>query len=362
MHNNIYPMTALGLMSSTAITGVAASIIITDGIDIFDKGVSIFRDYPEELRDKIINAGENYDENLSIEVTEFHKTVVNDILDYAKLEPQDIDIIGMHGHTLFMDSTQKKIIQLGSGKLLSELTKIDVVDRFRQVDLATGGKGGPLIPIFYEALSRNLPKPIAISHIGGKAKVTFIGENGELIAFDCGAGCRLLDKWVQTKTGEKMDYDGGFAYRGKINNDKLYQILDFPYFKEPPPKTIERGMFCSALDIIDNLSVEDGAATITAFIAKGVENSLQFTNNNPKQWIFSGGGTKNPTLMRFFKKELNAEVFTSDKLNNLWDVSFTESQCCAFLGVRSFFELPITFPQTTGVPYPCLGGRINFAA
>ena len=358
----IRPMTALGMMSGTSIDGVDAALIITDGIDIYETGLAITRHYEETLREKIrailcLDANEHKDKIAEVEreVTLFHAEVAKNLLENSCLEPVDIDVIGFHGHTIFHKPAEKKTHQIGDGQLLANELGVDVVNRFRNVDVACGGQGAPLVPVFHEAMTRNLERPIAVLNIGGVANFTWIGENGELLAFDTGTGNAMIDDWIKKTTGSSMDYDGNFAVKGEINQKVLNKMMLNEYFSKAPPKSLDRNDFMKYMADIESMSPEDGAATLTAFTAEAVATAVQKHFPKPvKQIIVSGGGARNPTLMRMLRQRIPVDIVKATSLG--WNGDAFEAQAFAFLAVRSVFGLPISFASTTGVPHATSGG------
>ena len=187
-------------------------------------------------------------------------------------------------------------VQLGDGALLARRTGIDVVYDLRAADCAAGGQGAPLAPVYHRALAARLPqRPIAILNIGGVANVTWIGREGELLAFDTGPGNAMIDDWMQRRRGAARDEDGALAGTGRVHDDYVKQYLRHSYFGEPPPKSLDRNAF--ALELVDDLSPEDGAATLTAFTAASIAGARGHFPEQPQLWVISGGGRRNKTLM-----------------------------------------------------------------
>lgn len=199
----IKPLTALGLMSGTSMDGVDAALLVTDGVDIFEYGKALNRPYDMDMRADLRSvtgrgAGKDSKKIKDVErkMTLFHAEVVSELLDSAGLRAEDVDVIGFHGHTVYHNPAEKISIQIGDGDLLAEQTRIPVVNRFRNSDIANGGQGGPMMASYHAALARDLEKPLVVLNIGGVAKLTWIGENGELVAFDTGPGNALIDDWM----------------------------------------------------------------------------------------------------------------------------------------------------------------------
>jgi anhydro-N-acetylmuramic acid kinase len=363
----IRPMTAMGIMSGPSLDGVEASLIITDGIDVFEKGSSISRKYPEEVKTLIRSVygrhiGEDEDGLLSKAeevVTNFHIKIAQELIEYSTLEAEDIDVIGMHGQTILHKPNEGITVQLGDGKKVANALGIDVISRLRNVDIAGGGQGAPLMPVFHEAITKQAEKPLAFLNIGGIAYVTWIGGSGELVSYDTGPGNMLIDDWAKKHTGVAMDENGDMAVRGTVNEKTLEKMLKLDYFQAPPPKSAGRSMFSELIEQVEGMSADDGAATLTALTVESIKRgAIKHMPEMPVKWIVSGGGTKNPTMMRMLRNTLETEVTSTSKKG--WDAEYMEAQAVAFLAVRSIFGLPITYPSTTGVRQPSSGGKRNF--
>ena len=362
--DTIKKIKALGLMSSPSLDGVAASVIITDGVDIYDVERSVVEPYDDSLREHLISLigkkPENFDvkakiQNLEEEITKAHAKVANEMIDYVDGK---VDVIGFHGHTIFHDPEHKFTYQIGDAQLLSDLTKTKVVTRFSQADLLAGGQGAPLVPVYYASLVNQFEKPIAIVHIGAVSSLTYVGDNGELIAFDAGPGNAQINDWVFFHAGLHMDYDGKLAISGTVNDKVLINLMRHKYFAKYPPKALDRNLFKEKLEHLEGLSLEDGAATVTSFVAEAIGYSMAlYLPQMPKKLIVCGGGAKNPTLMRFLRTKLpNINIETAGQLG--WRADTMEAQAMGFLAARRLYNLPISFPKTTGVKEALIGGEI----
>ena len=371
MNKNYY---SLGLMSGTSMDGVDVSIIKSDG-DIEFKGIfNKFFEYNDDftkkilkIRDKINNSKdlELYAKelnNIEKEITLFHSKVTNEAI---KETNSNIDIIGFHGQTIFHNAKEKFSKQLGDGNLLSQETQKKVVYDFRQNDLKNGGEGAPLAPIFHRLISKEIKvkPPLCLINIGGIANITSIesGEISDLRSQDIGPGNCLIDEWIKKNTDKKFDKDGLIAKSGKKdklilnqaldNNDNLkknnilsYDIKDFD------------------LSFVRGLSLEDGAATVTEFtgklLADAILNYISKLHSKPRKILICGGGRKNLTLINCIKDNMNIGDIVENIDNYGVNGDFIESQAFAYLAIRSFLNLPISFPKTTGCIHPCTGGKL----
>ena len=378
MKNKLY--TAIGLMSGTSMDGVDASLIRSNGIDEFTNILDKYYEYDDNLHQGLIDLRNlilvdedlrKYSNRLSElerEITIFHSKVVNEIsLKYN----DEIDFIGFHGQTIFHNSEKKITKQLGEGNLLSQIVNKRVIYDFRQEDLKNNGQGAPLTPIFHHLLSQNINKkykiefPVCFINIGGISNITKISKKNEILeenleAFDLGPGNCLIDEWIRKNSNKNFDLGGSIAKSGKINQLILNQIID--NFKI---ESYEKSLDIKDFDIsfARGLSLEDGCATITNFtaylIAKGIEHS-NLNGTKPIKYLVCGGGRKNSFLIQNIKDYLsnnkNISLETIDKYS--YDGDYVESQAFGYLAIRSFLNLPISFPKTTGCKTPTVGGKL----
>lgn len=353
-------------MSGTSADGIDGALIKTDGLTIQEFGETHFLPYPHEIKEEILRAygrrpGPEM-RSLNQRITELHGLLVLELLQNTGLGLTDVDVIGFHGQTLFhkpprFQGKQGETHSMGDGHLLSALTHIPVVDQFRLNDMAHGGQGAPFVPLFHQALAKDLPKPLAIVNIGGVANVTWIGhKEDQLIAFDTGPGNGLIDDWIRGHTGFAWDEGGRIAARGQIDKILLAKWLSHPYLAQPAPKALDRQTFKNCLDDLVSLSLEEGAATLTAFTAATLEKALALFPEKPKSWIIAGGGAHNQTLLKMLSQRLKAPLHKAQ--DHGWNGDALEAQAFAFLAVRSLKNLPLSLPGTTGVPYPLTGGRL----
>lgn len=350
--------TAIGLMSGTSLDGIDAALIQTNGLDMVEFGASITLPYTDAFAARLKNCLGQEHPNTEVErdLTLLHVAIVESLLAKAGLSSQDIDLIGFHGHTVHHDPAAGLTVQLGDGALLAKRLNISVVSDMRSQDVAAGGEGAPLVPVFHAALVRahgKLSSPVAVVNIGGVANVTWVGA--DLLAFDTGPGNAPLNDWVHQHTGETMDKNGEMAAAGRVDAEVLSRLMDHAYFDRSPPKSLDRQDFQASA--CSGLSLQDGAATLTAFIAKSISKAQSAFPHPATTWVITGGGRHNPTLMKSLQSELGPNVISADSLG--WDGDALEAQAFAYLSVRSHKNLPLTFPMTTGVEKPLSGGTLH---
>jgi anhydro-N-acetylmuramic acid kinase len=357
---------AIGLMSGTSLDGVDVALIETDGERIGAFGPTSYRAYSDSERDLLRRA---LAEAVSVTdrdvrpgaltgaeslVTRAHAEAVESFLAANSLSRDAIDVIGFHGQTVLHRPEQKLTVQIGDGFALTKMLGIPVVFDLRAADVAAGGQGAPLVPVYHRALVQmsNRAGPTIVVNIGGVANVTYI-DGDTLIACDTGPGNALLDDFMLRRTGEAVDRDGRAAAKGRVDMDWIARALSRPFFAKPPPKSLDRNDF-AALDVAD-MGIEDGAATLTALTAASIAMTASALPEIPVSWIVVGGGARNPTLMEMLAERLaQATVMRGSDLG--WSGDAIEAQAFAYMAVRSLKGLPLTFPGTTGVPMPLSGG------
>ncbi len=342
-------MRAIGLMSGTSLDGVDAALIETDGEYVAATGPALTIPYTPELRALLrglIEAGEAAAPALVAEATT-KVTIAHAHAVAALGEPAAL--IGFHGQTILHAPARRRTWQIGDPALLARLTGTPVACDFRLADVAAGGQGAPLVPVFHAALAQALPRPLLVVNIGGVANVTWIGPGGTLLACDAGPGNALLDDWMMARTGTPMDTDGRTAAAGTPDEAVLARLLANPFFAAPPPKSLDRQHFARALDAMEGLSTADGAATLAAFTARAIV-ALRLPDP-PARVLVTGGGRHNLAIMAALPGAEPVEAVG-------WDGDALEAQCFGFLAVRVLRGLPLSFPGTTGVAKATPGGRV----
>jgi anhydro-N-acetylmuramic acid kinase len=360
---------ALGLMSGTSMDGIDVALIETDGEDEVKRGPSMTFPYGDAER-QVLRAAVREARDMSkapdrphslanaeAVVTGWHLKAITLFLKLQRLSPKQIDVIGFHGQTVLHRPESRLTMQVGDAKHIAKMTGVAVVYDLRAADIAAGGQGAPLAPVYHRALvARVSQQPIAVLNIGGVANVTWIGGGGRLIAFDTGPGGALLDDWMQEHYGAPYDEGGARAAKGRANADIVLEYLSHPYFAAPPPKSLDREAFSLDPLRVRRMSAEDGLATLSAFTAGAVGRAREHMPEEPKLWIVCGGGRKNKTLMALIAGSVENAVAPAEAAG--LDGDSMEAEAWAYLAVRSLKKLPITFPGTTGAPEAMTGGAI----
>ena len=350
-------------MSGTSLDGIDVALIRTDGESFVEHGPSMTFPYSAErqtllrqaLRDALSITNRKQRPgvlaHVEEELTHWHVGALEKFFETTDFDNSMIDVIGFHGQTVLHRPDQKLTVQLGIGQIIADTFLIPTVSDMRAADVAAGGQGAPLVPVYHRALAKK--PPVAFVNIGGVANVTYVGKQGEFLAFDTGPGNALINDWVEKHTGQTFDDGGKFASAGTVSASHLREAMASPYFEQRPPKSLDRNSFAHMN--FNGLSLEDGAATLTAFTAKSIAASAKWFATPVKQWVICGGGRHNAALMTAFRTELQNVVVAEDlHLNG----DSMEAEAWAYLAVRSLRGLPISFPTTTGVRSPQTGGLL----
>ena len=365
-------VTAIGLMSGTSYDGVDVALIETDGEEIGSLGPTGYRPYSDQERDLLrraiavaTNLGDRTERPKILAqveelVTDMHAEAVEAFLAANGMAASAVGVVGFHGQTVLHRPDRGLTVQIGNGPALAARLGIPVVYDFRAADVAAGGQGAPVVPVFHRALVRQLKRahPVGVLNLGGVANVTFIDGNVELIAFDTGPGNALIDDFVRMRTGQPRDDDGRTAAAGKVDEDAVARVLKHPFFAKAPPKSLDRNAFrhwAMEEGRLTEKSTEDALATLTAVTAASVAHATKVLPRAPAGWLVAGGGTRNPTLMRMLAQRLApVGIETAGAVG--WSADALEAQAFGYLAVRTLKGLPLTFPTTTGVPRPLTGG------
>ena len=194
----------IGLMSGTSADGIDLALV-----DFTDKGqqprlvASFYRGYSNIISEKITSLyqpGRNEVDrafHLDVELAHLFAQAINALLSQEKLNPKDVIAIGNHGQTIRHRPSGHNpfTLQIGCSQTLATLTGIRVVGQFRRKDMALGGQGAPLVPIFHQQLFAQTADANFVVNIGGIANITFLPEQGStksVLGFDTGPGNALL--------------------------------------------------------------------------------------------------------------------------------------------------------------------------
>jgi anhydro-N-acetylmuramic acid kinase len=357
---------AIGAISGTSMDGIDVAFLKTDGDRVVRTGQGKSYPYPEALRTELLEflrdpsrAERDPLTQLEAKVTEAHAQAIARFMRDFAIERSKIDVVGMHGQTVWHRPERRFTRQLVDGVHAARRLGLDVVTRFRDADVAAGGQGAPFAPLYHRALAADLAKPLMVLNLGGVGNVTYIDADTTL-AFDTGPASALLDDFVRRRRNMPFDAGGALAASGKIDEGALGELMANPFFAAKPPKSLDRNDFHARAKIVDALGDADGAATLAAFTVAATVAAVSHVPQMPKRWLVTGGGRLNETFMEGLRKALGVSVEPVEAVG--WNGDFLEAELFAFLAVRSLYGLPLSLPTTTGVPQPMPGGFLTRAA
>ena len=374
-------------MSGTSADGIDAAVLQTDGQTFQTTGCSGSFDYRPETRAGIWAAVANaYDhmhddgarQHLDRLIAEDHVNAVLQLIDSSNLSPT---LIGFHGQTIYHNPTGddghplgRATIQLGDATLLTAKTGLPVVHDVRRADMAAGGQGAPLAPVFHAAMLARLAVdlPAVLVNIGGVANLTWVAnligvtnqigmEGGTgVIGFDTGPGNALMDDYMRLYCDADFDKDGALAASGIADAKLVDTWLDRDYFTAGWPKSLDRQAFRHCLDDARLLAKvpADAMASLALFTANSIAAAIDQLPASPKTILIAGGGRRNLCLLSHLQNRFGRAVqggnIVGDRL--LFSPDMLEAELMAFLAARHIAGLPTSFPATTGCHQPVCGG------
>ena len=351
---------AIGVISGTSMDGIDVAFIRSDGETSVEPGPGATYPYPGEVKRalrEVVAHPERAREplgDLERAVTDAHVDAVRAFLAQYSIEPAEIELVGLHGQTILHRPRERFTRQLCDGGRAASRLGLDVIADFRSADIAAGGQGAPLAPLYHAAISAGLPRPLMVLNWGGVGNVTYLGAEGEIVAFDTGPANAPLDDFIARRRGVTHDEGGELAASGRVDREMVEGFMRDPYFELPAPKSLDRNHFHALAREVETLGDEDGAATLAAFTIEATAAALRHVVGQPSRWLVCGGGRRNLTLMRALGIRLDARVEPIEAIG--YDGDVIEAQCFAYLALRSRRGLPLSLPTTTGAPRPMQGG------
>ena len=371
----------IGLMSGTSADGIDAAVLQTDGQTFQTTGCSGSFDYRSETRAGIWAAVANaYDhmhddaarQHLDRLIAEDHANAVLQLIDGSNLSPK---LIGFHGQTIYHNPTGddghplgRTTIQLGDAALLAARTGLPVVHDVRRADMAAGGQGAPLAPVFHAAMLEHLTVdlPAVLVNIGGVANLTWFAnltgmEGGTgVIGFDTGPGNALMDDYMRLYCDADFDKDGALAASGIADATLVDTWLYEPYFTAGWPKSLDRQAFRHCLDDARLLAKvpADAMASLALFTANSIATAIDQLPSPPRTILIAGGGRRNLCLISHLQNRFGSAVQDGNVAGDgpLFSPDMLEAELMAFLAARHIAGLPTSFPATTGCHQPVCGG------
>lgn len=370
-------MLICGIMTGTSVDAIDTAICAfyqKDGKECFD--LIAYHEYqlPEKIKAKIT---EIITENTTIKdisqmnfaLSRLYADAVIALCKDAGIALDKLDAVAIHGQTVWHNPTPEDFcgiptsstLQLCSIPALAEYLGIKVIGDFRSADVACGGQGAPLIPIFDYAFLKSDTQNIATLNIGGMANITYLPKScsaNEILAFDTGAGNVLLDYLSKILFEIDFDKNGDLARKGSIIPELMYKLMQTPYIHAPLPKSTGRELFNPAFIEQFNLNIYDKfdiMATFTEFTVWSIVRNLELFALSPDIIYCSGGGGKNAFMM-----ERLQTLLPHCKIANILEAGISpdakEAICFAYLGYRHLLGLPANMPSVSGAKRECILG------
>ena len=335
---------ALGCMSGTSLDGIDCSLIKSDGVSYVSEISNQYIPYSKDLQTKLHDVmRKEYLDDIKV-INQLNKEFKESINDFIKKNNFKIDLIAMHGQTVYHDEKTKISIQLFDKNIKFD-TSSPVICNFRKNDLLNGGNGAPIMPEFHRVIASKLDlKKVIFVNIGGVTNITII-DNQKITAGDSSYGNAMVNDLINEKIGEKFDVDGLLSKNGKKIDNLFNQLISDNYFFKNLPKSLDRNYFHKYLNnFIKEKELNNSIYTLLEVIPFAI-NSL-ISQKSDFNIILMGGGRKNLTLQKLFRKYFDS-VSLIDEYQ--MDGDFIESQGMALLGIRYLLKKQSTYYETTKV-------------
>jgi anhydro-N-acetylmuramic acid kinase len=355
------PFLAIGAISGTSMDAIDLALVLSDGENLVEPMAGRSYPYPAALRARLLEALRNPEIAETEPLTELEHAVT-DAFGLAIRQFQRefrisrAEFIGLHGQTIWHRPEKRFTRQLGDGPRLAKMLRMPVVNRFRHADLAVGGQGAPLVPVYHAALASKLEQPLMVLNLGGVANITYL-DGPTIMACDTGPASALIDDRMRQFFNRPFDKDGAMARLGQVDQGVLAALMDNPFFAAPPPKSLDRMDFHRRAALVDRLAPANAIATLTAFTVEATATIQRHLPKRPRRWLVTGGGRHNRAFMEGFAERLGVPVEPVEQVG--WKGDLLEAECFAYLAIRSHRGLPISLPTTTGVPSPMTGGETH---
>jgi len=355
----------VGVMSGTSLDGADAVLVdLSSKKPGFVAAASVPFDGPLRNRlaelclpgqDGLDSAGE-----CSVELARAYAEATRAVLNAGQVQAARVFAIGCHGQTVRHRPERGFTVQLNDPALLAELTGIDVVADFRRRDVAAGGQGAPLVPLFHDSVFRHESLNRAIVNIGGISNATVLHPGKPLAGFDCGPGNLLLDHWVAAHEGKPFDRDGAWARSGRVLPDVLSRFLQDSFFRTPPPKSTGRERFNPAWlsrRLSGTEAPADVQATLLELTVTAIIDTIDRFAPGTAEFFLCGGGAHNALLReRMAAAAAPRRVSTSEALGI--GPQWVEAAAFAWLAERCVKRAPLPLPSVTGARHDCVLGAI----
>jgi anhydro-N-acetylmuramic acid kinase len=361
----------VGLMSGTSMDGIDAALVEFNESSVNILGTRNFP-YPATLRQQLLDAiaiplDRDIDNvaDLNRATGECFRNATVALLKKAGVDAAEVTAIGSHGQTLRHQPNAKNpfSLQIGDPQLIANGTNVRTVADFRSADIAAGGQGAPLAPVFHEWLFRTPGKTRCVLNVGGVANLTVLADQHDTIGFDTGPGNSLMDAWIRKHRDAAYDRDGRWAEAGSVDDELLEQFLSEPYFAYAPPKSTGFEQFnLRWIEAHDTRSIEPGdvQATLCALSAVTIADAVADFAPDTADLLVCGGGAHNPTLMQELEDRLPGVSVAPTSVAGLHP-DWVEAVAFAWLAMRHVHGLPGNLPSVTGASNSVLLGSLYAA-
>ena len=351
----------IGLMAGTSADGVDAALVDTSLENNPKLIASHFHPYPAEIQTQIIDTAHSesaeFDAFFGLDnaIAEEFANASSSLIKLSGISCRDVTAIGSHGQTIRHkpDAANNYTVQLGNPAVLLARTGIDVVSDFRRADMAFGGQGAPLAPLFHDHVFRESGKNTVVLNLGGIANISVLKDKEPVIGFDTGPASALMDYWISRNRGIPMDVDGSWAAGGKVNNELLNHLLDDSYFSLPPPKSTGREYFGEKW-LHDNIvgktiAAEDVQSTLCELTARSISDAIKLYCQPCNKVVVCGGGAANKELLNRINAALPGTTISNPSEYGL-NANFLEAVVFAWLASQNLNRRPVNLKNVTGGP------------
>ena len=362
----------IGLMSGTSMDGIDAVLV-----DFADRPLrlvsTLHQPWPEDIRQRMLTLAEqrvplNLDEygELDAELGARFADCVLQLLAQTDIGPGDVAAIGSHGQTVRHQPSGPAAfsLQIGDPHTIAEVTGIATVADFRRRDIAAGGQGAPLAPAFHRFLFADPREYRAVLNIGGMANLTLLPGNGGIVrGFDTGPGNVLLDSWCRQHLTEPFDRGGEWARSGTMDQALLDLLLDAPFFRQPPPRSTGRELFCTdwlqarLQQLATPPAAQDVQATLLELTVRSIADALGQSAADTERLLVCGGGAHNTFLMERLTQALPGCIVESTEACGLHP-DWVEATAFAWLAKQTLAGKPGNLPAVTGASRPVVLGVV----
>lgn len=291
------------------------------------------------------------------------------IIETGDLSANDICAIGSHGQTILHlpQESHPRTLQIGDPNVIAYQTGITTIADFRRMDIAAGGEGAPLAPIFHQWLFRSDDRNRVVLNIGGMANITILPGNKDMLiaGFDTGPGNALMDDWIQKNLKQDFDTDGQWANSGKCNQQLLSGLLDESYFQAVPPKSTGKDFFNlrwleNKLASVEKISASDVQATLLELSAITISDAIKNHAPDCDEVLVCGGGVHNKAMMNRLRA-LNSTMQINSTENYGLDPDAVEAVAFAWLAKQRIENHTGNLTSVTGADENVLLGAIYSA-